>query len=97
METQTGEYGFKKEFDYEETHYSIHVIPFIIATEDDKKQYNLEEGQFLVHLFDGVSFKSFSVFYGSEQPAWESSVSQLLLGDKDLIERIGFLIDDYYA
>jgi hypothetical protein len=90
-------YGFKKEFEYKGRQYHLQVVPFIIATDDDKRKFNLQEGHFLVHLFDGDSFKSFSVFYSDEQPVWESNVSTVLLDDKDLIERIGFLIDDYYA
>jgi hypothetical protein len=97
MKTQADAYGFRKEFDYDGVHYSVHVIPFMMANEKDRGMYNLEEGQFLVHLFDGNAFQSFSVFYGSEQPVWESNVSKIVLDDKDLIEKIGFLIDDYYA
>lgn len=65
-----------------------------IANEEDRKKYSLKEGQFLIHLFDGQSFRSFSVFYGTEQPVWESNVSKIVLDDDDLIEKMGFLIDD---
>ena len=97
MNTQIEAYGFEKEFDYDDSHYSMHVIPFISANEEDRKQYNLKEGQFLVHLFDGNSSKSFAVFYGDEQPIWESNVSKIVLDDDYLIEKIGFLIDNYFA
>lgn len=97
METQKEAYGFKKEFDYEGRHYSVHVVPFIVSNEEDKKMYNLKEGQFLVHLTDEDSSKSFSVFYGDDQPIWQSNVSKIILDDDFLIEKIGFLIDDYYA
>ena len=96
MEMQKETYGFKKEFDYLGTHYSMHVIPFITARDNDKNTYHLEEGQFLIHLFDGLSFQTFSVFY-NERLEWDTNVSKLILDDKLLIERIGFLIDDYYA
>ena len=96
MEVESNAYGFKKHFEYEGVQYSIHVIPFIIVNDHDKKMYNLQEGQFLIHLFDGSSFRSFSVFY-NHQLEWDANVSKLALDDKDLIERIGFLIDDYYA
>lgn len=96
MEVESNAYGFKKHFEYEGAQYSIHVIPFIIANDHDKKMYNLQEGQFLIHLFDRSSFRSFSVFY-NDQLEWDANVSKLALDDKDLIERIGFLIDDYYA
>jgi hypothetical protein len=97
MKAQSEAYGFRKEFDYDGIHYSLHVIPFMNANEEDRRMHNLEEGQFLVHLFDGRLFKSFSVFYGDEQPVWESNASKIILDDKDLIEKIGFLIDDYFA
>ena len=96
METQKEAYGFKKEFDYERTHYSMHVIPFLIANDEDKKQYHLQEGQFLIHLFDGSSFQSFSVFY-NDNLEWDANVSKIVIDDKFLVERIGFLIDDFYA
>jgi hypothetical protein len=96
MEMQRESYGFKKDFAYEGTHFSIHVIPYIIANETDKMNFHLAEGEFLVHLFDEASFKSFSVFY-NEKLEWDSDVSKLVLDDNDLIETIGFLIDDYYA
>lgn len=96
METQKETYGFKKEFEYEGKHYSMHVISFLVANDENKKKYNLQDGQFLVHLFDGASFHSFSVFY-NDKLEWDANVSRLVIDDKFLIERIGFLIDDYYA
>jgi hypothetical protein len=96
MEVESNAYGFKKHFEYKGMPYSIHVVPFIIASDQDRKMYNLEEGQFLIHLFDGNSFQSFCVFY-NDQLEWDANVSTLVLDDKDLIEKIGFLIDDYYA
>ena len=97
MEMQEEAYGFKKEFDYEGIHYSMHVVPFIMATEEDRKAYFLQEGQFLVHLSNGYSVASFAVFYSDDEPVWESNVSKIILDDEFLVERIGFLIDDYYA
>lgn len=75
---------------------TIHIIPFLIASEKDRNDYHLSDGEFLVHLFDGASIQSFSVFINNKLE-WDSNVSKLMLDDKDLIERIGFLIDDYYA
>lgn len=96
MQVQAQSYGFKKDFDYEGIRLSIHVIPYLEASEADKQNYHLEEGEFLVHLFVDSSFKTFSVFYNGKLE-WDSNASRLVLDDKDLIERIGFLIDDYYA
>ena len=88
--------GFRKQFDYLSRTYTIDVIPYILASQADKTTYHLGEGDFLIHLFDGSSFKTFSVFINTSLE-WDSNVSKLILDDKDLIERIGFLIDDYYA
>ena len=96
MEVQSNQYGFRKDFIYEGASLSIHVIPFLIATEKDRKAYHLKDGDFLVHLFEPTSFKSFSVFI-NDKLEWDSNVSKLILDDKDLIERIGFLIDNYYS
>jgi hypothetical protein len=96
MEVQSESYGFKKEFDYMETHFSMQVISYLIAKEKDKTDFHLAEGAFLVHLSDGDSTHSFVVFY-NDKLEWDSNVSKLVLDDKDLIEKIGFLIDDYFA
>jgi hypothetical protein len=96
MGAQTESSGFKKDFDYKGIPFSMQVIPYLLASEIDRKTYHLAEGQFLVHLFDGSSFNTFSVYY-NDNHEWDANVSKLILDDKDLIERIGFLIDDYYA
>jgi hypothetical protein len=87
---------FTKEFQYDGLSYLIDVVPYLYANEMEKKEYFLGEGQFLVHLFNGDSSYSFSVFY-NDRLEWDSNVSKLVLDDKNLIERIGFLIDDYFA
>ena len=87
---------FTKEFQYEGISYRIDVVPYFYANDTEKKKYFLEEGEFLVHLSDGDCCHSFSVFY-NDKLEWDSTVSKIVLDDKDLIERIGFLIDDYYA
>ena len=96
MEVQIESYGFRKEFEHGDTHYSVHVIPFIIASENDKKDFHLSEGEFLVHFSDGNSTLSFAVFY-NDKLEWDSNVSKIVLDDKNLIEKIGFAIDDYFA
>jgi hypothetical protein len=87
---------FKKSFTYNGINYQINVIPFNNANETEKKEYHLSEGEFLVHLYDGDRHLYFSVYY-NDKLEWDSNVSKLVLDDKNLIERIGFLIDDYYA
>lgn len=96
MEMKAGAYGFAKEFVYQGRNYSVHVIPFIVACDEDKYAFHLSEGEFLVHLDDGNRALSFSVFY-NDQLEWDSNVSKIVMDDRDLVERIGFLIDDYFA
>jgi hypothetical protein len=95
MEGTEKTYGFKEDFYYKGSFHSIHVIPFWQAIESDKQTYHLVEGEFLVHLFDGASFKTFSVFYNNKLE-WDSKIPRIVLDDKNLIEKIGFLIDDHH-
>jgi hypothetical protein len=95
MEDTVKTYGFKQSFYYNGSFHSMHVIPFWQATDSDKQTYHLVEGEFLVHLFDAALFKTFSVFY-NDKLEWDSKIPRIVLDDKNLIEKVGFLIDDYY-
>ena len=87
--------GFKKEFTYNGTLYIIDVKPYVATNEEERKQFNLQEGYFLVHLFDQRSITSLILFI-DDSLQWNTN-SQLIIDDEDLLEKIGFLIDDHYA
>jgi hypothetical protein len=87
---------FQKNFIWNNESYGIDVIPFHQASENDKTIYLLVEGSFLVTLTHRSSKNTFSVFI-NDNLEWDSNVSKIILDDKNLIEKIGHSIDDYYA
>lgn len=89
-------YGFSRSLQHQNVSYTVQIIPYSLATESDIKSYHLSDGEFLVHLQNSDDRRSFVVYY-NERLEWDSNVSKLVMDDKDLVEKIGFLIDDYFA
>lgn len=86
----------RKELKWNDTIFFVDIIPFLSANIEQVYKYRLEDGQFLIHLFDGRTYTSFPVFI-DDNMEWNTHSSELMDLDRNLIEKIGFLIDDIYA
>jgi hypothetical protein len=83
---------FIEHFEYEGTDYMIDVKPFYTLREEEKEQYHIREGDYLVHLFSSSGFKSFRMFT-NEELYWTTDADKYFV-DKDLVELIGSIIDE---
>lgn len=84
--------GIIDEFEADDGTYVVNIRHYSILRQDERKAYNLQDGQFLVHLFDMGGFKTFKVFL-DEQLFWVTDASELFV-QKEFIDVIGSIIDE---
>jgi len=69
---------------------------YLFLTPDQIKNYFLQEGQFLVHLWFEGHERTFKIFKDESDPfAWATDSSSVII-DKESVEVIGSIIDAYY-
>jgi hypothetical protein len=88
--------SIKKKFSYKGIEYLMEAKHHLQVNEEERLKYNVNQGQFLVFLHWLDSTITFPIFIDN-QLQWGTSASQWIIDDHELLERIGFLIDDAYA
>jgi hypothetical protein len=86
--------GFTEEIDHFGHNYKIHVWYSFPLTEEERKMYKVEDGEFFIELTDATGTKSFKVFQ-DESLQWKTDAPPLSV-DQNLIEVIGSCIDSRF-
>lgn len=89
---QTEMKGFADQFMAAGHNCKINVKHYCILDEEEKRAFNVEDGQFLVHMSDDESSKHFKVFL-NDNFDWVTDSSEVLI-DKESVEIIGSIIDE---
>src|SRR5687768_6176984 len=100
IQENTEEEGFHVEFKYQGRKYVADIKYPYPLNEKEKEVYKVEDGEFLVHLFDEVGSRTFKVFIGKEfehyEYQWVTDSPSLLI-EWELVQVIGNLIDSKLA
>jgi hypothetical protein len=84
--------GFIDHFDADDVTYMVHIKHFFILDEEERKMYNVQEGQFLVHMFSNDGCKSFKLFL-DDQLYWVTDSDESFI-EREFVEIIGSIIDE---
>jgi hypothetical protein len=84
--------GFIDHFDSDGVNYMIDVKHYNALSKDQQEQYDVKDGQFLVHLFSPSNCRSFKVFL-NEDLYWTTDAREGFV-DREFIEVIGSIIDE---
>ena len=83
---------FIDHFDADGVSYMIDVKHFNALLIEQQQQYDVKDGQFLVHLFSPSGCRSFKVFL-NEDLYWTTNAQEEFV-DREFIEVIGSIIDE---
>jgi hypothetical protein len=84
--------GFIDHFVADGYKYMISVKHHYGLSDEEKHLHQVEDGQFLVHMFGINGFKTFKVFL-DDNLNWITDTSEFLI-DKESVEIIGSIIDE---
>jgi hypothetical protein len=87
--------GFFDAFKDNEKTYLVNIKHYFILTREEREQYSVEDGQFLVHLFSNEACRSFKLFL-DEELNWSTDAGELMI-DRESVEIIGSIIDERSA
>jgi hypothetical protein len=83
--------GFTEEIEQGGHYYNVEIRYSFPLTEEERKMYKVEDGEFFIELTDATGTKSFKVFQ-DESLQWKSDAPPLSV-DQKLVEAIGSCID----
>jgi hypothetical protein len=87
--------GFVAPLHYQGIQYNLDVKSFLELSEQDRKEYRVYDGDFLVNLSSPEGSKRFKVFVGDDL-FWTTNASPIII-DPELVEQIGFMIHNHTA
>jgi hypothetical protein len=84
--------GFIDHFVADGYKYMIYVKHFLLLDGDERRNFGVEDGQFLIHMFGINGFKTFKVFL-NDNLNWVTDTSEFHI-DRESVEIIGSIIDE---
>lgn len=85
--------GFFEEVSYHGWPWIVHIRHYLSLTAEEIKRYEVQDGQFLVHMYCIHQSNMFKVFLDEEEPLlWRTDADALLI-DSEMVQVIGNRID----
>lgn len=79
--------------------YIADIKPFEATTQAERAEHKIDQGEFLIHLFDGKQYKNFKITSDIDEECnliWNASPEEVV-EDKTLVSKLGEEINKTYA